>query len=142
MIRRPPRSTLFPYTTLFRSKLQPNQDLRRRRRRNRQLPMHRKEHLADLSLVLRRSPAGALACSRVASDARSPLLLVSAVLGMAGRRRVAPTAHGGGMTSLDRRVPERFVLLDGSLTSGAKQHPRGPKRGHACRLQTGPPTGY
>src|SRR2546430_13578672 len=25
MIRRPPRSTLFPYTTLFRSQLEPNQ---------------------------------------------------------------------------------------------------------------------
>src|SRR5260221_10090601 len=28
MIRRPPRSTLFPYTTLFRSKLRANADLR------------------------------------------------------------------------------------------------------------------
>src|SRR6266496_4732855 len=30
MIRRPPRSTLFPYTTLFRSR-QPERDLRQRR---------------------------------------------------------------------------------------------------------------
>src|SRR3712207_8825495 len=29
MIRRPPRSTLFPYTTLFRSPLQPAQDFKR-----------------------------------------------------------------------------------------------------------------
>src|SRR2546426_9935212 len=29
MIRRPPRSTLFPYTTLFRSRLGPSRDLRR-----------------------------------------------------------------------------------------------------------------
>src|SRR3712207_8226181 len=28
MIRRPPRSTLFPYTTLFRSQLRPHRDLR------------------------------------------------------------------------------------------------------------------
>src|SRR2546430_8013440 len=28
MIRRPPRSTLFPYTTLFRSRLVPNQPVR------------------------------------------------------------------------------------------------------------------
>src|SRR5256885_6545242 len=31
MIRRPPRSTLFPYTTLFRSKSEPGCDERRRR---------------------------------------------------------------------------------------------------------------
>src|SRR5437764_10046421 len=30
MIRRPPRSTLFPYTTLFRSKIIPVMDLRKR----------------------------------------------------------------------------------------------------------------
>src|SRR5256885_15907577 len=33
MIRRPPRSTLFPYTTLFRSRVQPNPLRRRRDRR-------------------------------------------------------------------------------------------------------------
>src|SRR3712207_8641560 len=32
MIRRPPRSTLFPYTTLFRSGGHPHPDRRRRRR--------------------------------------------------------------------------------------------------------------
>src|SRR5258708_10061937 len=32
MIRRPPRSTLFPYTTLFRSTLRPRARCRRRRR--------------------------------------------------------------------------------------------------------------
>src|SRR2546430_12507743 len=31
MIRRPPRSTLFPYTTLFRSRPSPRQNLNRRR---------------------------------------------------------------------------------------------------------------
>src|SRR3712207_7396550 len=39
MIRRPPRSTLFPYTTLFRS-LQPDPHLSRPRRRRR--PRHRR----------------------------------------------------------------------------------------------------
>ena len=48
-----------------RPKLQPNQDLRRRRGRNRRLPMQRKEHLADLSPVLRRSQPGTLAPSRI-----------------------------------------------------------------------------
>src|SRR3712207_7947298 len=39
MIRRPPRSTLFPYTTLFRSQRHgDHQRLRRDRRRPRQLP--------------------------------------------------------------------------------------------------------
>src|SRR3712207_7313513 len=33
MIRRPPRSTLFPYTTLFRSARWPAREVRRRRRR-------------------------------------------------------------------------------------------------------------
>src|SRR2546427_5092060 len=33
MIRRPPRSTLFPYTTLFRSRPGPSRHLRPRRRR-------------------------------------------------------------------------------------------------------------
>src|SRR3712207_8345811 len=41
MIRRPPRSTLFPYTTLFRSRAQRHQrgelELERRRRRGEQL---------------------------------------------------------------------------------------------------------
>src|SRR5258708_14784560 len=31
MIRRPPRSTLFPYTTLFRSEIEINRDLRMQR---------------------------------------------------------------------------------------------------------------
>src|SRR3712207_7505449 len=35
MIRRPPRSTLFPYTTLFRSECRPDVAQRRRGRRNR-----------------------------------------------------------------------------------------------------------
>src|SRR3712207_8216571 len=33
MIRRPPRSTLFPYTTLFRSRLRPRRPVARRGRR-------------------------------------------------------------------------------------------------------------
>src|SRR2546427_7477461 len=49
MIRRPPRSTLFPYTTLFRSPAL--RDLRRRRRR----PEHRAR--PDGVLSRRRRPA-------------------------------------------------------------------------------------
>src|SRR3989442_16022816 len=46
MIRRPPRSTLFPYTTLFRSRrgvseaVWPRADVRRSRRRHRRLRAH------------------------------------------------------------------------------------------------------
>src|SRR2546425_6940164 len=46
MIRRPPRSTLFPYTTLFRSARTPNEleaeDPRGRRRRTRRDPLRQR----------------------------------------------------------------------------------------------------
>src|SRR5258708_16613433 len=42
MIRRPPRSTLFPYTTLFRSRSYPHQQVWRRHR-----PDHRSQNLLD-----------------------------------------------------------------------------------------------
>src|SRR3712207_8025878 len=41
MIRRPPRSTLFPYTTLFRSRLQGDGDDQGAQRGVRGLPVHR-----------------------------------------------------------------------------------------------------
>src|SRR2546427_2174864 len=41
MIRRPPRSTLFPYTTLFRSVQEPGVALRDRRRVRRRLRLER-----------------------------------------------------------------------------------------------------
>src|SRR3712207_7910274 len=53
MIRRPPRSTLFPYTTLFRS-----QD--RRSQRADSLPRHRRQEL--------RRPKGASSCRRRPSE--------------------------------------------------------------------------
>jgi hypothetical protein len=46
-------------------KLEQHSNFRRRRGRNRRLPMHRKEVLADLSRVLRRSQAGAETHSRL-----------------------------------------------------------------------------
>src|SRR5256885_10541419 len=50
MIRRPPRSTLFPYTTLFRSRCHRSRPLRRRPARS---PCHRRlrrseEHTSEL----------------------------------------------------------------------------------------------
>src|SRR3712207_9533764 len=55
MIRRPPRSTLFPYTTLFRS-------LARRGRWTGQVPFPRAdgtEGVADVEVVAHRAPNGA-----------------------------------------------------------------------------------
>src|SRR5437867_9465998 len=59
MIRRPPRSTLFPYTTLFRSREQDNQAVRIRR--------HRAVHLAhrgELRLPARERPTAGMAALR------------------------------------------------------------------------------
>src|SRR5690349_22133652 len=55
MLRRPPRSTLFPYTTLFRSRglvAEPARVPRRRRR----AALRRGGHLRGAQLVLRRVP--------------------------------------------------------------------------------------
>src|ERR1039457_7032427 len=49
MIRRPPRSTLFPYTTLFRSARRPTGQLYRPRRRGCWYSLHRsEEHTSEL----------------------------------------------------------------------------------------------
>src|SRR5689334_18133628 len=46
MLRRPPRSTLFPYTTLFRSRPEVHRRLPRLRRRTSRRPAHRFTHAA------------------------------------------------------------------------------------------------
>src|SRR5947208_4488114 len=51
MLRRPPRSTLFPYTTLFRSVLQPLRDAARRAER------HQRVHLRVPGALDEREPA-------------------------------------------------------------------------------------
>src|SRR5574340_1297328 len=49
MIRRPPRSTLFPYTTLFRSRCRPCRSARRAARRSARRPKDRsEEHTSEL----------------------------------------------------------------------------------------------
>src|SRR5258708_26547825 len=49
MIRRPPRSTLFPYTTLFRSpKSHAQHRLRSRHRRRRRCRLRSEEHTSEL----------------------------------------------------------------------------------------------
>src|SRR2546430_12247661 len=59
MIRRPPRSTLFPYTTLFRSELQRVQRLPRVARRRRGDEIERVVRQLDLVLSHRRVGHGA-----------------------------------------------------------------------------------
>src|SRR2546429_6283136 len=51
MIRRPPRSTLFPYTTLFRSRYQPYYDAARRQV-ERELDLIEKLNLAGYFLIV------------------------------------------------------------------------------------------
>src|SRR5215471_19911066 len=49
MIRRPPRSTLFPYTTLFRSRTRPSRHPRETRARRNDWPRSRsEEHTSEL----------------------------------------------------------------------------------------------
>src|SRR5216683_5711267 len=48
MIRRPPRSTLFPYTTLFRSQIGPCARLGRARRRWPRAELRSEEHTSEL----------------------------------------------------------------------------------------------
>src|SRR6266536_4458323 len=48
MIRRPPRSTLFPYTTLFRSRPQPRKDRRHDQRTPAALRVRSEEHTSEL----------------------------------------------------------------------------------------------
>src|SRR3982750_5020445 len=48
MIRRPPRSTLFPYTTLFRSKVNAHFDVGRNGVQRCALPIRSEEHTSEL----------------------------------------------------------------------------------------------
>src|SRR2546426_6265966 len=97
MIRRPPRSTLFPYTTLFRS-------LDRRHLRARQRPTHARP-------VPRRAPrAGAQRRSEEhTSELQSPCNLVCRLLlekkkaTKAPQEQVATTATKGTATRLAHR---------------------------------------
>src|SRR5690348_17796428 len=79
MIRRPPRSTLFPYTTLFRSKC-PSRSSHRRRRRSPH-PAGGRTAPASGSGTRGRSPTGNRARSEEhTSELQSPVHLVCRLL--------------------------------------------------------------
>src|SRR2546422_2006371 len=75
MIRRPPRSTLFPYTTLFRSLPRPAQGLRRRR--GGAAPLRRVDRLPR---ARRRGGRGAVRSEEHTSELQSRLHLVCRLL--------------------------------------------------------------
>ena len=123
MIRRPPRSTLFPYTTLFRSR--PGFQAKRDRTvPQTQLAAHHRRR-GDIGDGLR---AGAV---RARPGAHGPCLGVARNLGAVRRRhrrggaRRAPglAAHGGGGGDRRRRHPVAGVL------SGKPGCPRVAKQG-------------
>src|SRR2546426_5714139 len=86
MIRRPPRSTLFPYTTLFRSvgdarvevALDGIQVADAAAELDRHHPAERRDHVADHFLVLR--PAGDGRSEERTSELQSPCNLVCRLL--------------------------------------------------------------
>src|SRR5215813_11194440 len=87
MIRRPPRSTLFPYTTLFRSASQPNSSSRIHCRRTGRPGSRSEEHTSELQsrphlvcrLLLekkRQTPARCSPSSRLRPSARTGILTI------------------------------------------------------------------
>src|SRR3989449_5020707 len=86
MIRRPPRSTLFPYTTLFRSVLYPPIATTRSARRTRRVGSCAKEttrrqgSLATLRTNRRRTPVGMHRSEEHTSELQSRLHLVCRLL--------------------------------------------------------------
>src|SRR2546426_4429206 len=78
MIRRPPRSTLFPYTTLFRSPGAQGERAPQRCLGRRVLPQHRSERL--VALEVRRRPIERPRSEEHTSELQSPCNLVCRLL--------------------------------------------------------------
>src|SRR2546430_3699150 len=104
MIRRPPRSTLFPYTTLFRSRTPRRGGWRRRPRAPDPRGVHRRHRRADLrarggALPRRqnRRRSGAAVLTRLRAPAPGLAPRRNGVLGLlAADRRVRGKSRGGG----------------------------------------------
>src|SRR2546426_6765119 len=136
MIRRPPRSTLFPYTTLFRSHTDNNAALRAGgatlvAHENTKLRMTQPHHLAVLELDFAPSPAAALP-QRVFKDGYK--------LEANGERvtvlHVRP-AHTD--TDVAVRFEKANVLHAGDVFfNGRYPYLHGPTRGHRPRMSSAP----
>src|SRR3712207_9343267 len=97
MIRRPPRSTLFPYTTLFRSVRPPVRALRAPRA-GRALPRGpARPGPAQERLAARRAPRRRAALAH-------PTGALPGALGRGGRARPVPRARRRALRSEERRV--------------------------------------
>src|SRR5256885_8065788 len=82
MIRRPPRSTLFPYTTLFRSEVLDRVDVVVRRRRDEAHARGRVAHPSDVlvDLVAGQLPGHKVRSEEHTSELQSPCNLVCRLL--------------------------------------------------------------
>src|SRR2546426_7231015 len=104
MIRRPPRSTLFPYTTLFRSRLAREEVLARRR-----------EDVHDLGVL--REPRLVLHAARDDADVAGPARPLLAAQAELHRARDQPedllvrVLVGGGVGARLHRPPDDHLLV-------------------------------
>src|SRR3989454_12367929 len=123
MIRRPPRSTLFPYTTLFRSRDPPSAAGRRLRaagesddvQRSHDAQVHRPRHRDRL-----RRPVGATGARP--QDAHARLRRVGR--GHGARARAGDPCENGAAPGLDRGRADRGAAPPVGVR-GAAHHPRG-----------------
>src|SRR5215467_10544784 len=128
MIRRPPRSTLFPYTTLFRSHRRSPRRLSRPARPERRLP-ERRDHRADRAVARRRSrPNGD-------GQDESPAALARAhVVRVVARERLHGLALAAGLTLCQRRVGAALrERLRGALRAPPRAGAGQPGAGRAGR---------
>src|SRR5437763_5300819 len=99
MLRRPPRSTLFPYTTLFRSKAPP--ELRQHQRRNDQQQQDDREAgPVDDRLAVSRS-------EEHTSELQSPMYLVCRLLLEKKKKKKKTPKKWNKKKKQDRTLPQK-----------------------------------
>src|SRR5256885_9526933 len=102
MIRRPPRSTLFPYTTLFRSASRPRGSTRPKTSRRRKLPK-----------VLDPIPVDAAIVDRKSTRLNSSHLVISyAVFCLKKKKNIENTPHHQSTQYTRQRRAHRYKLVD------------------------------
>src|SRR3712207_3255387 len=113
MIRRPPRSTLFPYTTLFRSRVRELIDLRHHRE---QRPLGERA-VPDVAALRSAHEAG------LAYGERREVVVVEVVLGLQQAERVEPHLVAGGAERGDREGLRLAAGEDrGPVRAGSRGH--------------------